>query len=69
MKEARVSWNKPMKAWVIRYWSEKDHEWNDDSYYLVKDVDAETEYGWVSELLITRLYELTDLGYKIVFMK
>lgn len=66
--EARVSWNKPMGAWVIRYWSETDKEWNEDSWYPVKDVDPETENGWVSELLIVRLYELMDLGYKIVFV-
>lgn len=66
--EARVSWNKPMGAWVIRFWSEADKEWNEDSYYPVKDVDPETENGWVSELLLVRLYELMDFGYKIVFV-
>ena len=69
MKEARVSWNRPMKSWVIRYWSQKDHEWNDDSYYPVKDVDPNTEYGWVSETMIARLMQLADLGYEVVFVK
>lgn len=69
MKEARVSWNKPMNAWVIRFWSEHKKEWLEDSWYPVKDVDENTEYGWVSELLIVRLYELEDLGYKIVFVR
>ena len=68
MKEARLSWNKPMGAWVIRFWSKTDQEWKDDSYYPAKDVNPETELGWVSELLITRLYELQDLGYKINFV-
>ena len=66
-KEARITWNRPRNMWVIRYWSETDHEWNDDSYYPVKDVNEETELGWVSESLITRVYELQDLGYKVVF--
>lgn len=69
MKEARVSWNRPMKSWVIRYWSQKDQEWNDDSYYPVKDVDPNTEYGWVSETMIARLMQLADLGYEVVFVK
>ena len=68
MKEARVSWNKPTNQWVIRFWSKKDQEWLDDSYYFVKDVDPKTEMGWVSESLITRLHELQDLGYKIILM-
>lgn len=66
MKEARVSWNRPRKAWVIRFWSETENEWLEDSAYFVKDVDPETEMGWVSELLIARMYELQDMGYKIV---
>ena len=69
MKEARVSWNKPMSAWVIRYWSEKDQEWNDDSYYPVKDVNPETELGFVSEQMICRMYDLQDLGYTFTFVK
>ena len=67
MKEARLFWNKGRNMWVIRYWSETDHEWNDDSWYYVKEVDPETELGWIPEKLICRLYELQDLGYKIVF--
>lgn len=66
MKEARVSWNKPRKVWVIRFWSESEHDWLEDSAYPVKDVNPETEIGWVSELLVTRLYELQDLGYEII---
>lgn len=66
MKEARVSWNKLRNVWVIRFWSETEKEWLEDSTYFVKDVDPETEMGWVSELLITRMYELQDMGYKIV---
>ena len=70
MKEARVSWNRPRKAWVIRYWSETDHEWVEDSAYFVKDVDPETELGWVSETFVTRLYELQqDHGYEIITVK
>ena len=65
MKEARLSWNRPKNQWIIRFWSETERDWLEDSYYPVKDVNPETEYGWVSELLITRLYELQDLGYKI----
>ena len=43
MKEARLFWNKGRNMWVIRYWSETDHEWNDDSGYYVKEVDPEKE--------------------------
>ena len=68
MKEARVSYNRPRKSWVIRYWSETEREWVDDSFYSVKDVDPETELGFVSEELICRLYELQNGGYKIVFV-
>ena len=68
MKEARVSWNNTWKSWVIRYWSEADQEWKEDSAYPVKDVDEETEYGWISETLICRLYDLQDKGYKVVFV-
>ena len=57
-----------MSAWVIRYWSEKDQEWNEDSYYPVKDVNEETELGWVSESLVCRLYDMQKLGYKIVMV-
>ena len=66
MKEARVSWNKLRNVWVIRFWSETEKEWLEDSTYFVKDVDPETEMGWVSELLVARMYELQDMGYKIV---
>lgn len=69
MKEARVSFNKPMNSWVIRYWSEKDKEWNEDSWYPVKDVDENSELGWVSEELMCRFYYLQDLGYEIIFVK
>lgn len=69
MKEARVSWNKPMNCWVIRYWSETDHEWNDDSYYPVKDVNPETEMGYIPEEIICRMYDLQDLGYSFTFVK
>lgn len=69
MKEARVSWNKPRKVWVIRFWSETEKEWLEDSAYFVKDENPETEMGWISETFLCRLYDLQDLGYKIVFVK
>lgn len=69
MKQARVSWNKPRQAWVIRYWSEADQEWNEDSAYPVKDVNPETEMGWISELMVCRMYDLQDLGYEVTFVK
>ena len=69
MKEARVSWNKSRKVWVIRFWSETEKEWLEDSAYFVKDENPETEIGWVSEMILCRLYDLQDLGYKIVFVK
>lgn len=69
MKEARVSWNKPRKVWIIRLWSETEKEWLEDSAYFVKDENPETEIGWVSETILCRLYDLQDLGYKIVFVK
>lgn len=69
MKEALVSWNKPRKVWVIRYWSDADKEWNEDSAYFVKDVNPETELGWIPELMLSRFYDLQDLGYSIRFAK
>ncbi len=63
--EVRLTWSKATSQWIIRFNTGEDDEWHDDSYYPVKDVNPETECGWVSELLITRLYELQDLGYKI----
>ena len=65
MKEARVRWNNPTKQWLIRYWSDEEQKWRTDSAYEVKDVNPETEMGWISEEMICRLYHLQDLGYKI----
>lgn len=67
MKEARVSWNRPRNQWIIRFWSQVAKDWIEDSAYLVTDVDPETEIGYVSENLITRLYDLQQLGYTIYF--
>lgn len=69
MKEARVSWNRPRKVWVIRFWSESEHDWLEDSAYFVKDEDPNTEMGWISETFLCRLYDLQDLGYTITFVK
>lgn len=63
MKEARLTWSKARNQWLIKFWNGK--EWLEDSAYYLKDINPETEIGWVSELLITRLYELQDMGYKI----
>lgn len=68
-KEATISWNRPRKVWVIRYWSETEHEWLEDSAYFVKDEDPKTEMGWISETFLSRLYDLQDLGYTFTFVK
>lgn len=68
MKEAMLSWSKPTESWVIRLWSESKQEWIEDSSYPVKDVNPEMEIGWVSELLLTRMYELEGMGYKVALM-
>ena len=68
-KDVRVSWNKPRQCWIIRFWSETDHDWVEDSAYFVKDVNPETELGWIPEEMLCRFYDLQDLGYTIRFVK
>ena len=65
MKEARLTWSKAEEKWIIKVWSERKEEWIEDTSFPVKDVETETEQGWVSEMLILRLYDLQDQGYKI----
>ena len=66
-RSATVSWNKPNNEWVIRLWDEEEQEFVFSSSYPVKDVNPDTQLGWVSELIVCKLFELQDLGYEITF--
>lgn len=66
MKEARVSFNKPHNQWIIRFWSETDEMWKEDSRHPIVQMCDDIDY--VSETLIYRIKQLQDLGYKIIFV-
>ena len=66
MKEARVSFNRPRNQYIIRYWSEAEHEWMEDSAFNVITDCADIE--WIPAELIWRLSHLQELGYTAVFV-
>ena len=63
--KARVSWNRPKKAWVIRW---EDGNGACEKFFHPKDVNPETEYGYIPEEFICTLYDLQDRGYSIVLI-
>lgn len=66
MKEARVSFNRPRNQYIIRYWSETEQEWMEDSAFNVITDCADID--WLPCEMIGRLTHLQDIGYTITFI-
>lgn len=62
--KAWLNWRKTDETWVLRVCS--DDEWKVVKTWERKDVDEESDLGWIHESLLTEIADLQVLGFEVL---
>lgn len=62
-KMAWFNWSRKDSAWVERLWI--DEEWTFSKSFKVRDIDQESDNGWVHDSIMCEIAHLQDLGYEV----
>ena len=64
-RQATITWSRAEKKWILRLWNIETKEWEFSKSWRPKDIDEETEIGWVADTILIEIAHLQDLGWNV----